>query len=262
MYVSTIRPGLLVHLSTTVSGNVQYRREDITQARETAEGTVVSEWNTEKTIRDADEQARAEKVRSDCRAFIAAACINSGAFGLLCPLKNEQPLRDAITQARDMARAFNAGARITRVDVRVMTGRIAASDTEATKDLNAEISSLLDRMESGVRNLDVEAIRDAAKRAKTLSEMVSDGASEQLQKAIDTARSAARTIVKAGETAAQEIDYRAIKAITESRTAFIDLDEAREMRAPAVTGRALDLETTPAPTIKADAAPVPQLDLI
>lgn len=90
--------------------------------------------------------------------------------------------------------------------------------------------------------MDVEAIRDAANRAKRLDAMVSPDASVRLQKAIDAARSAARQIVKAGETAAQEVDKRALRIISEGRTAFLDLDDAKEIAAPPVQGRAVDME--------------------
>lgn len=260
MRVSTIRPGLLVALNTRVTGNVSYQRQDIDAAK-TEDGAVVTKWETERTVRDAAELQKASDVRSKARQIIAQHCIASS-FGLLCPDDRAEKLTAAIEDARQMADNFNRSATLTRVQVYVIAGRIAADDVEATRAINSELSGLLATMESGVRNLDVEAIRDAAKRAKALAGMVKPGASERLEKAIDTARAAARTLVKAGEQAAVQIDYAAIKAITESRTAFLDLDEAREMQAPAVTGRALDLETTPAPTIKTDAAPVPQLDLI
>jgi hypothetical protein len=101
---------------------------------------------------------------------------------------------------------------------------------------------LLADMERGVRNMDVKTIRDAANKATALGNMITPAASERLQNAIDTARRAARQIVRAGEQAAQEIDYRAVRAITESRTAFLDLDDAQEIAAPTVTGRAMDLD--------------------
>lgn len=261
MQSATIRPGLLVHLSVRVVGNVRYRREDVEAAHTTASGELKAKWETERTVLDPEEHARAEMVRAKARATIAAQCISTGAFGLLCLSANEKALSAAMDEARAMAREFNDTARLTTVQVRTMTGRIAENDLEATRQINAEIAGLLDRMEQGTRRLDVDAIRDAAKEAKTLAAMVSPEASERLQNAIDCARAAARKIVKAGEAAAVEIDQAAIRAITESRTAFLDLDDdGREIAAPTVTGRALDLDTPaaePAP-VKASA---PTLDM-
>lgn len=261
MRVSTIRPGLLVSLNTRVSGNANYVRRDIETEHRTADGAKVAKWETERTITDPAEYEEAGKVRSMARTLIARCCATS-AFGLLCPQDNADKLAAAITEARELANEFNARASLTRIDVNVIAGRIAQDDVEAIRAINDEVTDLLNRMELGVRNLDVEAIRDAAKRAKALESMISPDASERLSKAIDTARAAARQIVKAGETAAVEVDQAAIRAITESRTAFIDLDEAAPMAAPVTTGRALDLDTEPTPTVQASPVATPQLDLI
>jgi hypothetical protein len=71
--------------------------------------------------------------------------------------------------------------------------------------------------------------------------MLSDEAQERVKIAIKTARDSARKIVQAGEQAAQEIDKRAIRKITEMRTAFLDLDEQTEVAKPVEQGRTLDL---------------------
>jgi hypothetical protein len=254
MTVTTLRPGLLVSLNTRVTGNANYIRRDIETEHTTDDGARRAKWETERTITDPAEYEEAGKVRSMARTLIARCCAASS-FGLLCPNTNADKLDKAIAEARALADDFNSRATLTRVQVYVIAGRIAQDDVEAVRAINSEVSDLLNRMEQGVRNLDVETIRDAAKRAKALGSMITPEASERLEKAISTARDAARNIVKAGEAAAVEIDQRALRAITESRTAFLDLDTpAAEIAAPTVTGRALDLDTTPAP-VKAEAAP-------
>jgi hypothetical protein len=246
MQTTTIRPGLLVALNTSVSGNVQYRKLDLETDHTTEEGARKARWETERTINDPAEFEEATQIRGKARGLIASVCAAS-AFGLLCPQDRAEQLAAAITEAQRMAEEFNRRATLTRVKVYVVAGTIAQDDLQATKAINAEIAELLNRMESGVRSFDVEAIRDAAKRAKSIAAMVTPEASERLEKAIDTARTAARQIVKAGETAAKELDERAIRAITESRTAFLDLDDAAEIATPTVTGRALDFDPAPEP---------------
>jgi hypothetical protein len=137
---------------------------------------------------------------------------------------------------------FNASATLTRVSVNVIVGRIAADDVEAVRAINSEVRDLLARMDAGVAKLDPDEIRDAANRAKGLGQMLSPEASGRVQVAINAARLAAREIVKAGEQAAVEVTAAAIAAITETRTAFLDLDDATEVAAPTETGRALDFE--------------------
>jgi hypothetical protein len=72
--------------------------------------------------------------------------------------------------------------------------------------------------------------------------MLSPDAKARVQMAVEAARVAARKVVAAGEQAAAEIDYRAIRAVTEARTAFLDFDEAAPVKAPEIEQRALDLE--------------------
>lgn len=260
MQTTTIRPGLLVSLNTSVQGNVTYRATTIEGEHETTDGAIKAVWETEKTITDPAEFKRATEVRSKARSLIGGVCVHS-AFGYLCPEADAQLLQDRIAQAQQLAADFNATASLTRVSVRVIAGKIAADDVQAARAINSEVSDLLDKMARGVQAMDVEAIRDAASRAKQLGAMVTEDNSVRLQKAIDAARSAARQIVKAGETAAAEIDQRAIRAIMESRTAFLDFSEAQEIQDPTVTGRALDMEPTPVETAPALVA-APQFELI
>lgn len=259
MQTTTIRPGLLVSLNTSVQGNVSYRATTIEGEHTTTDGSLKATWETEKTIADPAEFKRATEVRSKARSLIGGVCVHS-AFGYLCPEADADVLQDRIAQAQQLARDFNATATLTRVNVRVIAGRIAADDVQAAKAINSEISDLLEKMAQGVKDNSVEAIRDAANRAKQLGTMVTQDNSIRLQKAIDAARSAARAIVKAGEAAAIEIDQRAVRAIMEGRTAFLDLDDAAPMQAPTVTGRAIDMEEQAAPIVQAPKAAALELD--
>lgn len=239
---STIRPGLLVALKTTVSGNVHYHKQELgVQQQGDAE---VVKWETERTIKDPKEFKAAGQIRMKARGFILNVCAQS-TFGLLCPENNADKLAEAIKKAHALADAFNSKAKVTRINVNVIAGRVASDDVEATKAINGEVRELLERMENGVKTMNVEAIRDAAKRAKALSSIVAPGASEQLQAAIDTARAAASKLNKAGETAAREVDKEALKLLKNSRTAFLDIDiEAKPVEAKTKTkakGRAVDL---------------------
>jgi hypothetical protein len=239
---ATIRPGLLVALKTSVSGNVHYHKQD---KGVTIEGDAeVLRWETERTIKDPAEYKAASQVRMKARRAITDTCAKSS-FGLLCAESNASKLAEGIAKAHKMADAFNAKAKVTRVIVNVIAGRVAADDVEATKAINGEVRELLEAMQNGVKTMNVEAIRDAAKRAKKISSIVAAGASEQLKVAIDTAREAAKKLVKAGETAARQVDKEALEVLKTSRTAFLDID-VEEPAKPAPTkvkakGRAVDL---------------------
>lgn len=241
MQISTLRPGLLVSLKTSLAGNVAYQRRDIETDHIAEDGTARAKWETDRVIADPGEYDRAVKARGKARSLITAVCTPSN-FGLLCPEGDRDRLTDAMAQAREIVAEFNREASLTQVAVFMIVGRVAADDVEAVRAINSEIRDLMTTMERGLMKLDVKVVREAADKAKELSAMLSPEASERAQRAITVARSAARKIVKAGEAAALEIDEATLNAIRTSRTAFLDMDDQAEVQAPTVTGRAIDFE--------------------
>lgn len=238
--ISTLRPGLLVSLNTRVTGNVSYVKRDIDAETVTETGAKKARWETERTIIDPAEHEAASKARGRVRTLIASVCANS-AFGLLCPEDGADDLDKAIAEARKVAEDFNAGAKLTRLTLYVIAGRIAPDDVEAVRAINSEVRTLLDDMAEGVKELDVAKVREAATRAKSIGSMLSADAAARIQIAIDAARATAKKIVAAGEQAAQEVDRRTLATLREARTAFLDLDGGAEIAAPQASGRALDL---------------------
>ena len=257
MQIQTIRPGLLVSLSTEIKGGVSYDREEIRAEHVTDDGAKEAEWKTLKRIEDAAEFEAATKARGKARSLITAQCAQSR-HGLLCPTANEAKLSAAIEEARAIADAFNAGALRTRVEIYVVCGRVADSDVEAQKAINAEVRGLLDAMERGVKAADVKAIRDAANRARELGSILSADVTGKVNDAIEQARKAAREIVKRvqkeGESAAVVVEKCKVDAIEAARFAFLDLDEAKPVEASAPAVAAIDLDSAPGPA----ATPAPQ----
>lgn len=253
LQTTTIRPGFLVSLKTSLTGNVTYAKRDLTVERDEAATAAIAKWETERTIAAPAEHEAGIKARTKARGFVTRICTAS-TFGLLCPEARQDELKQAITEARALADEFNATAQLSHLHVGVIVGRVAQDDVEATRAINEEVRSLLDEMATGIQKLDVKAVRDAADRARSLGQMLTPEAQAKVQKAIDAARDVAKRMVKAGEEAAQAIDQATMNAIATARTAFLDMDDQKPIQAPAVDQRALDLEVTPG-AIKA-AAPV------
>jgi len=237
--VSTLRPGYLVSLKTSVRGNVSYDKI-VLDVDETADGSEKRRWETTRTIVDPAEHERAQKARTAASASIRRVCTQS-AFGLLCPETEGDKLDAAIKQARAIVSTFNESAQLSRIAVYVIAGKIAADDVEAVKAINSEIRDLLAEMEEGLANLDVAKVRAAASKAKSVANMLSPESAARVQLAVDAARASATQLVKAGEQAAAEVDRATIRRIAEQRTAFLDLDEMQEIKAVTEQGRALDL---------------------
>lgn len=256
---TTLRPGLLVSLKTSISGNVDYTKTVIEEEYTNAAGQLIGSWQTDKIVFDAAEQEAAIKVRSKARSLLTSVCARSD-FGLLCPESKQGDLEAAIKAARDLCDTFNMTAKLTTISFYTITGRIAADDVEAVRAINSEVRSLLDDMQQGITKLDVEAVRAAAAKAKQLGSMLSPEAQERIQGAIDAVRATAKKMIKAGDQAATEIDAATLAKLAEARTAFLDLDGATELVHPDAEARAIDLD--PSVIVVAPAAPVaPDLDL-
>jgi hypothetical protein len=247
MHTSTIRPGLLVAIKTSVTGNVQYSKVDIDRSRE--DKTDRATWQTQRTIADVEEHDRACKVRSEVNHALRRLCANT-AFGNLCPEDRADELSQAIVDARAKVDAFNAEATITRVTIHVIAGRVAADDVEAARAIRSELAEVIGEMERGIANLQPEKIREAAVKAKELSEMLTDEAKFKVDLAITAGRSAATAInraVKAGEEAAKVVDKAVLTQLNGARLAFLDVEEPAAPPTPAVRrpkarARAIDLE--------------------
>lgn len=221
--ISTLRPGLLVSLSIRITGNVSYSVRDLEKRHKEEDGTERARWETERIVENAAELRRAEKVRSEARKLISKVCARSS-FGLLCPSSWEKELHANIAEARRLAAEFNGKARCTEMQVYAIVGRVAQDDVEAARAINAEVRTLMREMTEGIKGLNVKRVRDAASRARAVGSMLSEDASAKLKVAIEAARAGARKLVAAGEESARAIDKEAIKAITQARTAFLDLD--------------------------------------
>lgn len=236
---STLRPGLLVSFNTSLRGNVSYDKQDLDH--EQIDGVDVSEWNTKRTISDVKEFEAAKKVIGKAKSLVRGVCAKS-LFGLLCPEADEDVLNEKILEAQQLVDEFNSKARLTRLHIYCMTGRVASDDVQAVKKINSEIRGLMADMEVGLKNLDVSVVRDAATRAKSVGQMLTPDAEGRVTKAVEIARKAASAIIKAGDDAAVEIDTVAIRKIKEQRTSFLDMDDVEEVKKPVTRAKRVDVQ--------------------
>jgi hypothetical protein len=255
---TTLIPGLLVGLSTSIKGNVTYDKTE-TVERLTEGGALIAEWETEKTVIDPKEHELAVEIRAKARSIVGSVCAST-AFGFLCPESERPALDKAFAEAKALCNEFNRTAKVTRIKFSAITGTIAPDDVTAIRAISSEVSTLLQDMKEGIAALDPELIRDAAKRATQLGNMLSPEAQERLGDGIKAARKLATEMKKAGEQVAIEIDATIIAKLDSARTSFLDLDGETDLQTPADTsGRVLDL--APHDAVTGPAAPVVDIDL-
>lgn len=192
--VNTIKPGILVSLKSTVTGGVNYERNDL-RAETAATGAEVRHWKTTCYTADPDEHARATKVRNRAIYCVRSLCADT-ALGLVCPLEREVELRAAIEDMRRIVDEYEATARYTHVRVTVYRGTVDATDAENVNAVAEEVARIVSYMAEALARRDVKAIRDAATDAASLAMIVSDDAAQKLVRAIEAARDAANQIAK------------------------------------------------------------------
>jgi hypothetical protein len=246
---STMKPGLLVALRTTVTGNARYLKRVLNEGTTDSMGRLHEEWQTEKIVSDPEEYKAANDIRGRVCGWVVTACIQTS-FGLLCPENNVDNMERAYADALREVNLFNEKAQVTRINLNMITGRIANNDAEAIRAINVEVRGLIEEMTGAVEKLDVNAIRNAATRAKNVSKMLTPAAEERLGEAIKTARGVATRLNKAGEQAAVAVDQEAVAALMRARAEFLDLDDdvAIEASGVAPDARAYDLEPEAVPT--------------
>ena len=240
---STLRPGFLVSLKTSTSGNIEYVRTPVSNAQ-TEDGAAVQEWQTKRTIINPAEHEAGQKARSKAGSLVRSVCIPS-VFGLLCPEDTVEKLEKAVADARKVIDDFNAGAKLSRVSIYILCGRVMPDDAEAVRAISSEIRDLMAEMQGGVENGDVAAIRDAASKLKGVGGMLTTEMQTKVQMAVDAGRITAKSYVQQRETedtGTIEVDRTAARRISELRTAFLDLSDEQGVAAPkAAPARQLDL---------------------
>src|ERR1035437_7255647 len=147
----TLRPGLLVGLKTSITGdNVEYVKTVLEEEHTDEFGALVGSWQTDKSVADAAEQEAASKIRSKARGFITSVCARSD-FGYLCPESREAQLEAAIKNAQELCAEFNSSARLSQVNFFAITGRIAADDVQAVRAIKSELNGLLETVEPRIK---------------------------------------------------------------------------------------------------------------
>jgi hypothetical protein len=237
----TLRPGLLVHVSTSIKGNVKYSVTDL--GKDSDGVSEDSRWQTDRHIADKAELEAATKARSKARSLISSVCAQSPHF-LLCLESRADELDKAEAEARAVVAEFNRSAKLTQIVLSVFVGVVAPDDARAIRMVNQEMANLMQAMQEGMKNLDVKKIRDAADTARSVGQMLTPEMQAKIEDAIQLARKTAREMKKASEVGAVEIDRRAIAKIENARTAFLDLEDASAIGEVEHAGRAVELDPT------------------
>ena len=182
-----IKPGLLVGLTSEVSGGVRYQKKYLGTDRPDPR---ISRWETTKTTDDPEELQRASAARSAARSAITSVCIETP-VGLLCPQDRVAELDAAVTEAERIVAQHNASALHTWVSVNVLPAEIVASSERSNRAIAAQMAGLVDQMRMALETANPKAMREVATKAKSLSAMLAPAQEEAALAAVESVRRAA-----------------------------------------------------------------------
>lgn len=230
---TTMKPGYMVSLKTSITGNVSYKRVDLDKSRDGSQE--VEKWETTRFCMDGPEYDRAKEIRGKARNMVIGVCVSTS-YATLCPIDREADLESAIQQAEALVSQFNREAVHTRIGFYPLAVLVESDNERATRAITAEVRELLDKMTAGIQSFDKDSIRDAADRAKAIGQMLDSSKQEQVNAAVDAARKAARQITKAikeaGENARLVIGEINAAPIAVARFSFLDVDADNCQPAP------------------------------
>lgn len=223
-----IRPGILVTLSTSIEGGIQYERIDL-KAERADDGALIEEWETQKTTEDPEEYEEAVKVRQKVRSLVKSCCVWTP-FGMICPHDEVANLDRAFREAAERVEAFNADAQTCRVVYRSLRGEIAEDQVESIQSIREHVGALVSEMQSALRDGDVASIRDCASQATQMGRLLEQDSDARglLGRAVKAARSAAREIVrkveKQGDSLVSVLNEANLSAVSQARFVFLEAD--------------------------------------
>lgn len=226
---------LLVGVGIHRTGGVSYDRKLLEE--KTLGDSEYRRWETEKTIRDAEEFSAAENLASSMRRKVGRLCTRTS-FGFVLAADRERELDELLEVIRDEARAASLTLRTCSLSVSFVKGRIASSDTEAARAMVREVNVFLADLKAAIDAADAKLIREVLASAKGLDQVLAPDVATPLQEAIQAARAAAKLIikevVKKGEDAADVLASLDLGAIESARMLFLELDNTEAVAVPAV----------------------------
>ena len=218
--------GILAHVTTKVTGGVTVTREDesSTPTRQV--------WRVERTVEDPAELKSAQDLRTELRNAFTRVC-KVTKFGLYCPIDRRDVLTALYLDGQQRARAFNADARTTSIEISMLALEIRPGDPQAIAAVAREVADLTRAMELALRAADVQELRVVCNATVALQSMLADD--PQLTTAVREMRRAARRMAReiktTGEVAAStlvELTASALAPVRLARYAYDDTADAAD----------------------------------
>ena len=226
----TLKPGYLISVKTELRGGIQYLREDI-RKEELPNGAEEQEWKTIKKIEDSEEFKKATLLRAKVASMISSKC-KLTPFGLICSEEDLPIVEKAAELGELMIEEFNATAKHTIIRLNFLPALITSDEETAARNIAKQMRALAADMKNAVRQGDVEAIREAAKKAAMMRDLLGEEERTRVSLAVKEARDAARLItkevIKNKEKIEKVLPKIKLGAISKMRFAFMDTEAPKD----------------------------------
>ena len=184
--IGAIEPCYLLVVRCSPRGGLRYERSAVEVAY-TPEGEEVSEWDTTRTVADADERREASRLAGDIKRRLERLGRHTE-FGVLIRLDRRDEVRETLDQARFEAEEFNKRSTHTWVGLRVVQAQVRGENEDVLRGLVDDLRGNLRRLGDAVSSADVKSIRDIARRLRGYDELLPNVQASALQTAIESAR--------------------------------------------------------------------------
>lgn len=191
-----LKPCYLLGTEISRHGGEQYSRKNEHRV-EREDGSVYSEWETQKTLSNEDEFKEATQLVGKCKREIHKLGRSLGNLGLIVPRERIDDVRAFRDEWREKFAEFNGRAKHSKLRFRLVIVSTAGENAEVLKDLLEDLRDGLSDLEAAYKSADPKSMRDVVQRMSGFSDLLPERVALSIENAIKATRKRASDISRA-----------------------------------------------------------------
>jgi hypothetical protein len=210
-----------------LSGGIEYiiDKNENPERDEENKNKEIHRWRTKKTIKDVEERAEAENLRSENKRRVRSFARDT-MIGLLCPRNRMVELQEIAEEQRVKSQEFSKKAEWSSVSFDLLFFDIIGNEEAVKGEIIAHVEELVADLVQAVESGNPKEMRDVAAKANNADALLAKKESEILANAIKAARKSARAITKLAkdqEVQVGELSTSDIEKALEPQKGFINI---------------------------------------
>lgn len=206
-----LKPCYLLGTEISRHGGEEYSRKNERRV-EREDGSVYSEWETEKTLKNEKEFKEATQLVGKCKREIHKLGRSLGNLGLIVPRERIDEVRAFRDEWRETFVEFNERAKHSRLRFRMVVVSTAGENAEVLRDLLEDLREGLADLEEAYKSADPKSMRDVVQRMSGFSDLLPERVAFSIDGAIKATRKRASDISRA-EKYAQRVQTKINKEL-------------------------------------------------